>query len=201
MARFDTLDDAEVKELVPSANKLLSINADSLGAVNNLQIGHAIAIWSMRSVSNRDQDKTISEMAEFTGRWLHFIKASTSDDLLGTATSAKDTDTHLLKTVSVTKSPGDAYDTLHAIEFIRNNQPSDEMLARYLILPHYFVKALWLSSEAFPKNELIVVCSSPNEFQFKLNSHYYETSDFVRILTYSDPIAGMPDLDSGSLSR
>jgi hypothetical protein len=197
MARFDTFSDTQLEKLVPSATRLLSLVGSNfrttLGGAPNLEIGQAVAIWMLPDDPVAKRDLPIGQVAIFTHRWLHLLRDKNTETFLGDAVSSEDEAGSPAEVVSASASPDQAQAFAAASTFIRNTAPSEDYLARYLIVPSYQTRTIWLEAQqpvAADQQSLIVVCDSPPAIGLE-RVRYYKDHEFRELLSGSKSIRGL----------
>jgi hypothetical protein len=197
MARFDTFSDSQLEKLVPSATRLLSlVNSNfrnTLGGVPNLEIGQAVAIWMLADGPIARRDLPMGKVAIFTHRWMHLLRDKNTETFLGDAVSSEDEPGSPAEVVSASASPDQAQVFAAASTFIRNTAPNEDYVARYLIVPSYQTRAIWLEAQepvAADQQSLIVVCDSPPAFGLE-RVRYYKDLEFRELLSASRSITGL----------
>ena len=197
MARFDTFSDSQLQDLVPSATRLLSLVSDNirdtLGGVPNLEIGQAVAIWMLPDDPIFHRDLPLGQVAVFTHRWMHLLRDKNSETFLGDAVSSEAEAGSPAEVVSASASPNQAQTFAAASTFIRNTAPKEDYLARYLIVPGYQIRTIWLEAQepvATDQQSLIVVCDSPPAIGLE-RVRYYKDREFRELLSGSKNIRGL----------
>jgi hypothetical protein len=155
--------------------------ADTL-ASGNLRLAETLEIWTVILDKAKVESIDISQVAVSTGRLHHQLRVN------GKATAFART---AYKAGEVQESNSDIFlselsvsrvaeNIDHALHWIEQNV-NEDLFVRLLIIPGYYIHALWMLDEYDSTNKVLIVDAPPEYKTLKLY-HLYDSSEFLELL-------------------
>jgi len=187
MASSATLPKDVVEQIASQIGERLTGAAQqALSQSKGLTVAEAFPVWTLGLDATASADGQLSSLASATGYWHHQIRHG--DDAIEYAKSrplgpsSADWRLEEIVTSPIAKGIDDA------LKWIEANVRGDGEV-RLLVVPAYFVHALWLLIDA---SDSIVIADMPRNGYGLQYNRLYAASEFVKILANSKYVTGLP---------
>jgi hypothetical protein len=178
----------EVLEAVAQqiGERLSGASQQALSSGEGLEIAESFPIWAMGLAATVDPGVDLGRSAYPTGYWHHQIRhgARAIEFAKSRSTGPRAEDWRVEEIV--TSPIAEKIDS--AVRWLDDNV-RDDGLVRLLVVPAYFIHALWIES---PGGSRILLVDRPDSLSALAYNHLYPARDFFQLLARQQHVVGVP---------